>query len=226
MYRFLLFALVTLSAVGALCAESPPATTARTDSARSRLEAFSKGLNELTGSFQQRTVAPDGAVQEDSSGILALRAPRQFRWEYVEPYPQLIVADGDNVWIYDEDLEQVTVRNQSQEEAQSPLTILIDLSQLDRDFKVKSLPASGGLLWLELQSLAKEPAFKTVRIGLGAKSPEQMVLIDLIDNRTEWRFADWKRDPKLDDAKFRFTPPAGVDVVGEPVRGAEVRPLR
>lgn len=199
---------------------------ANAESARDRLEAFSTGLQGLSGTFEQRTIAPAGDMQDESRGTLALRAPRQFRWQYVEPFPQLIVADGNNVWIYDEDLEQVTVRNQSQEEAQSPLTVLIDLSQLDRDFKVKSLPQEGGLLWLELAALAKEPAFKTVRIGLGANGPERMFLIDLIDNRTEWHFSDWKRNPELADTLFQFTPPKGVDVVGEPVRGAEVKPLR
>jgi outer membrane lipoprotein carrier protein len=202
------------------------AANAHAQSAREKLEAFSNGLVGLSAKFEQRTLGADGEVQEDSKGTLALRAPRQFRWQYVEPFPQLIVADGDNVWIYDEDLEQVTVRNQSQEEAQSPLTVLIDLSQLDRDFKVKALPDEAGLSWLELQALAKEPAFKTVRIGLGSHGPERMHLIDLIDNRTEWTFSAWQRNPQLAEDLFKFTPPEGVDVVGEPVRGAEVRALR
>ena len=201
------------------------ATVADADSARERLEQFSNGLDSLSGTFAQLTLTPDGAVQEKSRGNLALRAPRQFRWQYLDPFPQLIVADGDNVWIYDEDLEQVTVRNQSQEEAQSPLTVLIDLSQLDRDFKVRALPPSDGLQWLELIAVAKEPAFKAVRIALGDKGPERMVLVDLIDNRTEWRFADWQRNPQLKADLFRFTPPAGVDVVGEPVRAAEVKAI-
>ena len=200
-------------------------TVADADSARERLEQFSNGLDSLSGTFAQLTLTPDGAVQEKSQGNLALRAPRQFRWQYLDPFPQLIVADGDNVWIYDEDLEQVTVRNQSQEEAQSPLTVLIDLSQLDRDFKVRALPPSDGLQWLELIAVAKEPAFKAVRIALGDKGPERMVLVDLIDNRTEWRFADWQRNPQLKADLFRFTPPAGVDVVGEPVRAAEVKAI-
>jgi outer membrane lipoprotein carrier protein len=215
MVRILLLAVVLLCAGGA-----------RAETARDRLEAFSKDLDALTGSFEQRTLKSDGSMQDLSRGTLALRAPRQFRWQYAEPFPQLIVADGDNVWIYDEDLEQVTVRNQSQEEAQSPLTVLIDLSQLDRDFKVASLPEANGLLWLEMTATAEEPPFKTVRIGLGAHGPERMLLTDLIDNRTEWRFSGWKRNPKLADAEFRFVPPPGVDVVGEPIKGAEVKPLR
>lgn len=216
MHRSVLFFFLVFGLSGQTMAES----------ARDRLEAFSKGLNGLSGNFEQRTLSPDGDEQENSKGTLALRAPNQFRWQYEDPFAQLIVADGNNVWIYDEDLEQVTVRNQSQEEAQSPLTVLIDLSQLDRDFKVKSLPEAEGLLWLELQSQTKEPSFKTVRIGLSVRGPERMQLIDLIDNRTEWNFSGWKRNPVLPDSQFQFTPPKGVDVVGEPVSAAEIRPIR
>jgi len=200
-----------------------PATHA--EAARDRLETFARGLDSLSGEFTQVSISPDGDIQEESHGHLALHAPRQFRWQYVEPFPQLIVADGNNVWIYDEDLEQVTVRSQSQEEAQSPLTVLIDMAQLDRDFKVRPLPPSGDVQWLELNAIAKEPAFKSVRIGLGKQGPQQMILVDLIDNRTEWRFSDWQRNPVLKPDLFRFVPPAGVDVVGEPVQGAEVRPI-
>ncbi len=201
------------------------ASTAHADSARERMERFAKGLDRLSGTFSQLTITPDGDVQEESTGHLAMRAPRQFRWEYLEPFPELIVADGDNVWIYDPDLEQVTVRNQSQEESQSPLTVLIDLSQLDREFKTRALPPAAGLEWLELTSTAEEPGFKAVRIGMGAAGPERMVMVDLIDNRTEWRFSDWKRNPDLAADAFRFVPPKGVEIVGEPVRGAEVRPI-
>lgn len=196
------------------------------DTARTRLESFSRGLEGLAGDFVQQTLNPNGEVQEESHGTLALRAPRQFRWQYADPYPQWIIADGDNIWIYDLDLEQVTVRNQSAEEAQSPLTVLIDLSQLDRDFVVKAVPASEGLEWLDLVSKAKEPAFKQVRIGLDANGPQRMRLIDLLGNRTEWQFSHWQRNPVQAASFFEFTPPPGVDVVGEPVQHADTFPIK
>jgi outer membrane lipoprotein carrier protein len=95
--------------------------------ARAQLDAFSKGLDGLRGSFVQNVIPADGGQGETSSGTLALKAPRQFRWTYAEPFPQEIVADGLNVWIHDVDLEQVTVRGQSGAESQSPLTVLTDL---------------------------------------------------------------------------------------------------
>lgn len=195
--------------------------------ARARLDAFADGLVGLTGEFRQISFSPDGEAEEESHGTLALQAPRQFRWQYADPYPQLIVADGDNVWIYDQDMEQVSVRSQSAEEAQSPLTVLIDRGQMDRDYVVSSAPERDGLQWLQLGSRASEPSFKSVLIGFDAKGPVRMLMIDLLDHRTEWRFSNWRKNPRLDSKLFRFTPPQGVDVVGAPETAkATVFPIR
>lgn len=194
--------------------------------ARTRLEGFAKGLDALSGEFTQTTSDANGNVQEESQGRLALAAPRQFRWQYQDPFPQLIVADGNDVWIYDEDLEQVTVRNQSAEESQSPLTVLVDLSQLDRDYVVQNLKDRDGLAWLGLTARADEPPFKRVEIGFDDQGPARMLLEDLLGNRTEWTFAHWQRNPKLAADTFKFTPPAGVDVIGEPTEAAEAIPLQ
>jgi outer membrane lipoprotein carrier protein len=98
--------------------------------AREKMVAFTSGLKGLDGRFEQQVFGGDGPAQT-SSGTVKLSAPRQFRWEYLKPAPQLIVADGNQVWIYDPDLEQVTVRNQSAEEQGSPLAVLIDPTELD-----------------------------------------------------------------------------------------------
>ena len=164
--------------------------------ARARLEAFANGLNALSGEFSQTTSDANGEVQEESRGTLALAAPRQFRWQYDDPFPQLIVADGNNVWIHDEDLEQVTVRNQSTEESQSPLTVLVD------------------------------PDEEVGSIGSGGNSPQRMLLEDLLGNRTEWAFSKWLRNPTLAVDTFKFVPPAGVDVIGEAVEPAQAIPLQ
>ena len=194
--------------------------------ARARLETFAQGLNGLSGEFTQTTSDANGNVQEESKGTLALAAPRQFRWQYAEPFPQLIVADGNNVWIYDQDLEQVTVRNQSTEESQSPLTVLVDLSQLDRNYVVHALKDRDGLAWLAMTSREKEPSFKRIQIGFDAKTPVRMQLEDLLGNRTEWRFSKWLRNPTLPADTFAFTPPEGVDVIGEATESAEAIPLQ
>lgn len=196
------------------------------DSARARMEAFSRGLNSVTARFAQTVTDANGRRGDESRGTLALEAPRQFRWETKQPYEQLIVADGARVWIYEPDLEQVSVRNQSSEEAQSPLTVLTDLSQLDSQFNASEGGERDGLAWLRLTSKAKEPEFEYAELGFDANRLVRMRFQDQLGNATEIRFDDWKRNPSLPASMFRFTPPQGVDVVGDLRPEAEVRPLQ
>lgn len=193
--------------------------------ARDRLESFAKGLDALRGSFVQEVRDPDGRVTDTQSGSLALKAPRQFRFQYAKPYPQLIVADGDDVWIFDEDLNQVTVRSQSLEEAHSPLTVLVDLAQLDREYKVNESGDKDGMQWLTLTPKGKDAAFKSCEIGFAPDGPARMIVNDQIGQRNEWRFSKWERNAKLDASLFRFVPPKGADVIGKPGQKAEVTPL-
>ena len=106
--------------------------------ARTQLELFSEGLETLHARFDQQVISADGAVKDGSSGQVWLRRPQLFRWEYGGDFPELVVADGRNIWIYDEILEQVTVRNQSQTALNSPLTLLTDIGQ--RGYITKIVP--------------------------------------------------------------------------------------
>ena len=173
---------------------------------------------------------PGGTPQWKSTarirGELALKAPRQFRWDTVAPYAQLIVADGEKVWIYDADLEQVSVRAQGTEEAHSPLTVLTDLSQLDRDFATSEQGERDGLSWLRLKSKDKDPQFAYADLGFDATGLARMQFEDTLGGKTEIRFSDWKRNGPLPADAFRFTPPAGVDVVGDPTPTAEAHPVK
>jgi len=194
--------------------------------ARDRLEQFTGKLDALRGKFTQQVYDSEGRLDETSSGTLALKAPRLFRWSYDAPFPQLIVADGDNVWIYDEDLEQVTVRKQSLEEAQSPLTVLTDLAQLDRDYKVSESGEKEGLVWLTLVPKAEEAPFRQAQLAFGDSGLARMVLEDSLGMRNQIAFSGWQVNPELDAGTFRFVPPEGVDVVGEAAVAAEATPLR
>ncbi|MEZ5461675.1 outer membrane lipoprotein chaperone LolA [Dokdonella sp.] len=195
------------------------------ESARSRLESFSQGIQTISGRFEQSVIGASGSRGEVSSGTLALKAPRQFRWQTLTPYEQLIIADGNRVWVYDPDLEQVSVRSQGTEEAHSPLSVLTDLSRLDAEFTASETGERDGLEWLRLVSRANEPEFAFAELGFGAQGLEQMRFEDALGNTTEILFSDWKRDPKLAVDAFSFTPPAGVDVVGDPGNDAEVFPI-
>jgi outer membrane lipoprotein carrier protein len=184
-------------------------------SGRDSLDTFTKGLKGLDGQFSQQVFDSKGKRKETSSGRVALSAPRLFRWEYLKPYPQLIVADGKKVWVYDPDLKQVSVRAQGAEEQNSPLAALIDPQRLDRDFNVKDAGLKDGLEWLELTPKQDDNAgFQNARLGFDKRGLARMQILDALGQRTEISFTGWKRNPTLSAKTFRFTPPKGADVVG------------
>jgi outer membrane lipoprotein carrier protein len=193
--------------------------------ARARLDAFATGLHSLTGHFSQTLTDLNGHTSKNSSGTLALQAPRQFRWDTLTPYKQTIVADGSRVWMYDPELEQVTVRVQSSEEAHSPLTVLTDLKQMDKDFKVVEQGEHDGLAWLRLSSTAKDPQFDYADLGFDANGLARMTFRDQLGSTTDIRFSGWQRNALIPPATFNFVPPKGADVIGDaPV--IDVQPLK
>ncbi|TWI03821.1 outer membrane lipoprotein carrier protein [Luteimonas cucumeris] len=183
--------------------------------AREDLTAFTRGLKGLDGQFTQRVYDNNGQLKESTSGRVALSAPRLFRWEYLKPHPQLIVADGKKVWVYDPDLQQVAVRAQGVEEQDSPLVALIDPRKLEQDFRVAEAGTDGGLDWLLLTPRNEDQAsFQSARLGFGPAGLVQMKVVDGLGQRTEIVFSDWKRNPDFARGTFTYTPPKGVDVIG------------
>ena len=209
-----------------LAALSCAGTAHAADGARARMEAFSKGLHAVTGRFAQSVTDASGHRGDETRGTLALQAPRQFRWETTAPYQQTIVADGAKVWVYEPDLEQVSVRRQSAAEAQSPLTVLTDLSQLDAQFTTGEAGEREGLAWLRLGSREKDADFEYAELGFDATTLQRMRFKDQLGNLTEIRFSDWVRNPAVPAGTFTFVPPKGVDVVGDVQPDAEVFPVR
>lgn len=195
------------------------------DSARARLETFSKSLQSISGQFEQSVTDANGHRGDESRGTLALQAPRQFRWETTAPFQQTIVADGAHVWVYEPDLEQVSVRNQSMAEAHSPLTVLTDLTQLDSQFKASDAGERDGLHWLKLEPRAQDAEFAYAELGFDGDTLQRMRFQDQLGNRTDIVFSGWTRNPKLAAGTFKFTPPEGVDVIGDYKPEAEVHPL-
>ena len=185
--------------------------------AREQLDSFTRGLTGLDGQFTQQVLDDSGRVRESSSGRVALSAPRLFRWEYEKPYPQLIVADGKTVWVYDPDLEQVSRRPQGSAEQDSPLAALIDPARLDRDYLVEDAGESDGLQWLVLRPKqgAEDAPFQSARLGMASSGLSPMEIVDALGQRTRISFSGWKRNPGFERGTFVFSPPAGVDVVGE-----------
>lgn len=194
--------------------------------ARERLDRFADGLVALQGSFAQQVYNADDSLREQSEGEVALRAPRQFRWHYRTPYEQLVIADGSHVWLYDVDLEQVTVRRQADEEAQSPLVVLTDPASLDARYTVSEAGRRDGLDWLRLEPKHGDDGFREALLGLGDGGLERMRLEDSLGGRNEIRFSGWQRNPDLEAALFRFLPPDGVDLVGDVDSLPDVLPLQ
>lgn len=183
--------------------------------ARAQLDTFTQGLKTLEGGFTQTVYDQKGRVKESSSGKVSMSAPNLFRWQYVKPYQQLIVADGKTVWIYEPDLQQVSKRPQGVEEQSSPLAALVDRSKLDSQFNVAESGQGSGLEWLTLTPKSKAGAsFDNARLGFGQRGLAKIVITDGLGQRTEMNFGTWKRNGRVPASSFRFSPPKGVDVIG------------
>ncbi len=183
---------------------------------RVQLDRFSSGLETLHARFEQRVISSDGSVQDSSSGQVWLSRPQLFRWEYGGDFPELVVADGSRIWIYDEMLEQVTVKDQSGMELNSPLMLLTNPGRLDEQFEVREVgEAEDGIQLLELRARSMEVEFERILLGLRNEQLLLMVIEDAFGLRTELRFGQIERNPELDPALFAFEPPESADVIGD-----------
>lgn len=184
-------------------------------SGRDDLNAFTRGLKGLDGRFTQQVFDAKGKLKETASGTLALSAPRLFRWEYIKPYPQLIVADGKTVWIHEPDLNQVTRRPQGAEDQNSPLAALVEPARLDAQFVVREAGTNGGLNWLALSPKGGADAgFASARLGFGKAGLSKMQVVDALGQRTEISFDRWRRNPAFKAETFKYRPAKGVDIIG------------
>ncbi|HEX7341058.1 MAG TPA: outer membrane lipoprotein chaperone LolA [Rhodanobacteraceae bacterium] len=193
--------------------------------ALARLQAFAKGLHSLSGHFRQTLVNANGQRVKTSEGIVALQAPREFRWQTTAPYKQLIVADGSQVWTYEPDLDQVTVRKQSRAQAHSPLTVITDISRLGKDFTTQELGMRNGLDWLRLTPRDPQDSFVSAELGFDAGGLRAMRFQDKLHNTTQILFSAWQRNIPLPASTFNFTPPKGADVIGDTSSVPVIHPL-
>lgn len=192
--------------------------------ARQELELFTSDLKTLQAVFEQKIISSDGFIEDESSGEIWLRKDAvvsegeasmgQFRWSYEGEFPELIIADGIKVWMYDEALEQVTVRDQSSAAADNPLALLTDITRIDEQFEVRELGDVDGLQLLELRSRSEESEFERVLLGLAEGRLDMLAMEDAFGLRTEIRFYQLQRNPVLADELFEFTAPEGTDVIG------------
>ena len=183
--------------------------------AQARLEAFIQGTKGLKAQFTQTVFDKAGRKTQESTGNLFFSRPGKFRWVYQKPYSQLIVGDGKKLWIYDEDLDQVTVRKLDQALGDSPAALLAGDNDISKLFNLKDAPAKDGLEWLEATPKSKEGSFEMVRMGFKNNDLQAMELKDTFGQTTLLRFSSLERNPALGASLFRFTPPKGADILGD-----------
>jgi len=189
-------------------------TFAAAASAETQLREFLSTTMTLRAEFTQQRVV--GAGGRPASGRLLLSRPGRFRWDYREPYSQLILADGERLWIYDPDLEQVIVKAQDDALGSSPARLLSGEIELDRHFTTVDLGLRDGLSWVELRpSGADDGEFNTVRLGFASGTLKAMQMLDNLGTATDIYFSEIEINIDLDSSLFSFTPPPGVDVLGE-----------
>ena len=180
-----------------------------------RFSEFLSGTQSAKGEFEQKVLDKSGRMVQQSRGTLAFQRPGKFRWTYVKPNAQLIVGDGTRVWIYDQDLQQVTVRRVDQALTSTPAALLAGNNEAMRAFRVTDQGEKDGLEWLEAVPREKEGGFERVRMGFGPGGLEAMEFYDSFGQVTLLRFISLTRNPRLESSTFRFSPPKGVDIVGE-----------
>ena len=180
-----------------------------------RFNDFISATKTASGEFQQKVMDRSGRTTQESKGTLSFSRPGRFRWTYDKPYPQLIVGDGSKVWIYDQDLNQVTVKKLDQALGSTPAALLAGNNDAAKAFTLTDRGSKGGLEWLDAVPRDKDASFARISMGFGANGIEAMELVDSFGQTTELHFSSFRRNPSLDAAQFRFAPPKGADVVGD-----------
>jgi chaperone LolA len=207
-------AAVTIAAVGAAGAAAQPADTGDTAKGLATLEAFLGGVRSLTADFTQELYSADQRLLETETGTFSLARPNRFRWSYVEPTELVVVADGEKLWMYDVELAQVTVAPLDETAASSPAMLLSGDRGIRETFNVVKTYALDGLDWVKLAPKADASDFVSVLIGFQGNAPQQLELVDGLNQVTRIQFANVVVNPELADSVFRFDPPVGVDVIG------------
>lgn len=180
-----------------------------------QLHQFLNTTRTLTAEFSQIVVARSGRKPQESSGMVAISRPGKLRWDIQKPYPQLVVGDGEKIWIYDAELKQVTVRKAGQAISGSPAALLAGSNELEKNFTLTEAGEADGLNWVEAVAKAGESGFEKIRLGFSGAELRAMSLYDNFGQTTHIRFLKLERNPPLPAATFKFVAPAGVDVIGE-----------
>lgn len=191
-------------------------STAAHASAIDKLKNFVAATHSAQANFTQEVQDKSGKRIQFASGAMQFVRPGKFRWSYQKPYEQLIVGDGKKFWLYDADLNQVTVKKLDAALGGSPAALLSGNNEIERGFVLKDLADRDGLEWLQAKPKSSETNFEKIFMAFNAKS--ELVVMELYDtfgHRTVLRFSELKNNPPMSPQLFKFVPPKGADVLGE-----------
>lgn len=190
--------------------------TAAQAGAIEKLKAFIAATHSAQADFTQVVLDQDGKRMQSASGVMQFQRPGRFRWTYQKPYEQIIVGDGAKFWLYDKDLNQVTVKKLDAALGSSPAALLAGSNEIERGFALKEGGSRDGLEWLQATPKAQDSSFSAVSMGFDAQAGlVVMELNDTFGHKTVLRFSGMQRNPKLAAGQFQFAPPAGADVVSD-----------
>jgi len=206
--------LINITILAVLFFQTASAGEANNSVGETYLEKFLAKTQTLEANFQQTLRTHEGEILQQTEGKFYLNRPGKFRWNYKTPYEQVIVSDGERIWIYDVDLQQVTVQKQSTGLPSSPMALLQDSEKLYQSFTVSPLDEKDGVYRLKLESKSKESDFTEIVVGVDAKGLRFMQLHDQFEQVTDIVFSEITTNTNLAKEIFEFIPPEGVDVFG------------
>ena len=181
-----------------------------------KLKSFIASTRSAQANFTQDVLDQNGKQIQHASGVMQFQRPGKFRWAYQQPYEQLIVGDGVKFWLYDADLNQVTVKKLGAVLGSSPAALLSGSNEIERGFILSEDGSKDGLEWLQAIPRGQDSGFEKIRMAFDAQ--DSLVIMELKDtfgNKTVLKFSALQRNPKLSERQFRFTPPKGADVLSE-----------
>lgn len=181
----------------------------------SSVKVFYEQTQSVRANFHQVVTDRQGRKVQEVDGEMQLKRPNKFRWDYKKPYEQQIISDGNQVWLYDTELAQVTVRELSKSIGSSPAALLAGGEAIDKSFKLVNAFRKDDLDWVSANPKDKESGFEKILMGFKDNKLQEMSLVDSFGHTTKIVFSQVQVNPALEEKAFLFRPPKGVDVVGE-----------
>lgn len=209
-YAKLLILCILFVPLGSIATDS---TSQSTIPGRATFDLFLNQISHYSAHFKQSLYDEYGELLEDSVGQVLLSKPGKFRWEYLEPYRQQIVSNGSLLWVYDEDLEQVTINRVPEDAGQSPLALLVNGIDIESRYEIEAVERDDSLSWLGLTPRTPDSEYQRVEIGVDDSDVIKMRLHDNLNQVTHLEFSNANKISIIDQQTFEFSIPAGVDVV-------------